>query len=139
MLRDKFLIPQSNTVIKAGDSLVTYNVFNLTFYNNNKMNFEVKRKRFYKCSTCSDFVPYDSLTSNVTKYYYAKNTFIILADSTGWNPFYYEADYINDHTVRFDKCVEISGSNKNLTRQFNTIPIDENQNYFIDIFMQVSP
>ncbi len=139
ILKDRYLDTVPNSIIKEGDSMYTYLVYILTFHDNNKMNFVIKRNRYIRCSTCNDFVPYDSIVSNTAKYYFAKNTFVVLADSTGWNPVYYETDYINDHTVRFNKCVKMSGSNLTRNRTFNSIPLLNNQDYYLDILMRSDP
>ncbi len=100
------------------------------------MDFGTIRTRQFKCAGCDHFIPLDTFNTHITKKYYAKNTFVILADSTGWNPYYYQAEYIDHNNVKFDKCYSLYDVSSGRTRSFDTVPLTKGKVYWVDIYMK---
>ena len=104
LIKDIFIYQTGNRIVfYPGDSLKTYFNYKLTFFDDNTMIFGTYRKRFLRCADCDEFVFLDSVQTIVRRQYFAKNTFVVLADSSGWNPEYYEAVYFDNNSVKFNK------------------------------------
>lgn len=138
ILQDKFLSAFPNSVYQPGDCLKAYYTYKLTFYSDQTMDFGRIRKRYLKCADCSEYVPFDSSYTVTKKMYFAKDNFVILADSNGWDPVYYETLYINTDNIRFNKCVSVNNSFSSRERSFSGTRLERGKDYYVDIFMKTA-
>jgi hypothetical protein len=136
LIKDYYLKNIPGTVIEPGDSLMITLVFDLTFSENNKLDFHRVRKRYIKCFNCPDFVSYDQSEGINHLNYYAKDKFIVLADSTGYNPSYYEISYLSDHEIRINRYLTMKDNYIEKDRFFNGIQLTEYKTYYLDFFLR---